>query len=365
MNRHVFDIHRLREAAARAADLLMRHGWRVWFWGDSIGLEGLLDAAEWLKEAKYEVFVYGMTKAWVARRHPPRALDYTAPGAAVLRLYERTSDGALLRAARDHAEYLAAFRQTDHGAYVRFEDPEFDLPAELPEHHFDAASGFATSSGGPCVFVDNMHFDGPFFAKLYQVTKARRYRDLAVSNILPSIQLLFDERYHMFHHFWSERLRAPNGVFWGRGQGWAMLGILHTLEHLPDDDPAVPRLLEVFQQHSLALAASQDPSGHWHTVITDPSSYMESSIAAFVVDGFSRGLRRGWLSNSNRPVVDRALAALLQNVREDGQLDGVSYETYPSLHAEHYKMMPQGALVPWGQGPLLAAIRSYVALNRL
>jgi unsaturated rhamnogalacturonyl hydrolase len=362
---HVSDIHRLRNTVGRAADLLMRYGWKFWFWGDSVGFEGLLDAAEWLEEAKYEAFVYGTMKAWIARRHPARAWDYTAPGVALLRLYERTSDAALLRAARDHAEYLVAFRQTEHGAYVRFEDPEFDLPPELPEHHIGAAPGFATSSGGPCIFVDNMHFDGPFFAKLYQLTGDRRYRDLAVNNILPSVQLLFDERDHLFHHFWSERLRAPNGVFWGRGQGWAMLGIIHTLEHLPGDDPAVPTLLKVFQQHSLALAASQDPSGHWHTVITDPSSYMEPSIAAFVVDGFSRGLRQGWLSDSNRPAVDRAFAALMQSVREDGQLESVSYETYPSLHAEHYKTMPRGAMVPWGQGPLLSAICSYAALNGL
>jgi len=363
MHEHGFDIHRLQEVAARAADLLMRHGWKVWFWGDSIAFEGLLDAAEWLKEAKYEAFVYGMMKAWVARRHPTRAWDYTAPGLALLRLFEHTSDPALLRAAKDHADYLATFRQTEYGAYVRFEDPEFDLPPELPEQHVGGTAGLATRSGGPCIFVDNMHFDGPFLAKLYQITKDSHYRDLAVSNMLPSIRLLFDERYHLFHHFWSERLRAPNGVFWGRGQGWAMLGMLHTLAQLPEDDPARPKLLEIFQRHSLAMAALQDPAGHWHTVITDLSSYLEPSIAAFVVDAFSRGVGRGWLSDSSRPVVDRAFAALLRSVRQNGQLGGVSYETYPSLHAEHYKTMPREALVPWGQGPLLSAIRSYAAFN--
>jgi hypothetical protein len=43
-------------------------------------------------------------------------------------------------------------------------------------------------------------------------------------------------------------------------------------------------------------------------------------------------------------------------------LDGVSYETFPSTRPEHYRSMPRGAVVPWGQGPLIAAIRSYLEL---
>ena len=221
----VFDIVRLQKTARRAADLLMRHPWKVWFWGDSIGLEGLLDAAEFLGEPRYEAFVYGMMKAWVARRLPPRSRDYTAPGVALLRLYEHTSEAVFLRAAKDHAEYLAAFPQTDNGAYICFDDPEFDFPPAAAEGSAAVASAARTSRGGPCVFVDNMHFDGPFFARLYQLTHDRRYRDLAVYNLLPSIELLFDERDHLFHHFWSERLRAehyktmPRGAMvpWGQG----------------------------------------------------------------------------------------------------------------------------------------------------
>lgn len=201
MHARTSDTTRLKESAARAADLLMGYGWKTWFWGDSIGLEGLLDAAEWLRESEYEAFVYGMMKAWSSRRDPTRVFEYTASGLALLRLYERTSDSALLRAARDHAEYLAAFRQTDRGAYVRFEDPHFDLPPELPGSDAAGRSGLETARGGPCVFVDNMHFDGPFFAKLYQLTGESRFRDLAVSNILSSIELLFDEQHHLFHHF--------------------------------------------------------------------------------------------------------------------------------------------------------------------
>lgn len=360
-----FEAHQLRPHVARAAELLLRYNWKSWFWGDSAGCDGLLDAAEWLREPKYQAFVYGMMKTWAARRDPARAWEYTAPGGALMRLYNRTSDPALLRLAREHADYLAAFSQTEHGAYLRFTNTRFDFPPEIPGRAPDTPTGSRFHDGGPCVFVDTMHFDAPFFARLYQATGDDRYRGLALTCIQSGIRLLFDEARHLFHHFWSERLRARNGVLWGRGQGWAMLGIIETLESLPVDDPAAEGLLQVFREHSAALERTQDSSGHWHTVITDRDSYLEPSVAAFVVHGFSRGLRRGWLPESLRPVLDRAFMALLGSVGEDGLLRGVSYETHPSLHAEHYRTMPRGAMVPWGQGPLLSAIASYAALNGL
>jgi unsaturated rhamnogalacturonyl hydrolase len=201
MLRDIRQIDQLKEVAARVADRLMGHEWKVWFWGDSIGLEGLLDTSEFVGDKKYEAFVYGLIKGWVARRDPHRIWDYTAPGVALLRLYERTADPALLRAAQAHAEYLAGFRQTDHGAYVRYEDADFDLPPEMPEGQSERkipqGPRVSASKGGPCVFVDNMHFDGPFFAKLYRVTGNDRYRQLAVGNILPQIKL-----------FWNTYLRT-------------------------------------------------------------------------------------------------------------------------------------------------------------
>ena len=57
----------VREIAAKAAGTLLSYPWKVWFWGDSIGLEGLLNATELTGDAQYRGFVYGLFKAWIAR----------------------------------------------------------------------------------------------------------------------------------------------------------------------------------------------------------------------------------------------------------------------------------------------------------
>ncbi len=358
------------QAARSAAELLLKHRWKLWFWGDSVGLEGLLDAAEVSGEEKYFGFVYGLLKAWAAKPEPRGKFDHTAAGVALVRCYEATHDPALLETAKDFADYLKGFRQTAGGCPLHYEDAHLELPPELPAHHphFDARQeqrrrAQSVSNAGPCVFVDSVHFHGPFLAALYAATSDERYLIQAEQTIGPQVQLLWDEERHLFHHFWIERENRRNGVLWARGNGWGMLGIVHTLEHLPMDRPLAAKLKQILVAQASRLAELQDESGDWHTVLDDAESYLESSMAAFVVDGFSRALARGWLSGEHRPVVERACRRLLRNVRPDGLLDGVSFETFPSTRAEHYRTMPVGAMVPWGQGPLLCAIRSYLQLR--
>lgn len=362
------DITGFKNIARAAADLLLAYPWKLWFWGDSIGLEGLLDAAELTGDQKYLGFVHGLFKGWLARERHRSEFDYTAPGVALLRAYEKSADLALLDGAKRHAEYLAAFRRTNGGAYMRYENAAIELPPELPAGHPDlhlvVRAADEVKNGGPCVFVDSVHFDGPFFAKLYQVTGDEKYWRLALDNIVPQVDLLYDPVDRLFHHFWIESAGTRNGVAWGRGNGWGLLGVVETLEHLPPDELAGTCLIQVLRSVADRLCCLQDSGGGWHTVLNDADSYIETSIAAFVVNTFARAVERSWLEPEIYcPVIESAMDFLLRHVRPDGLLEGVSYETFPSTRVEHYRRMPRGGMVPWGQGPLLAALNSYVRLR--
>ncbi|MFN7992455.1 MAG: glycoside hydrolase family 88 protein [Bryobacteraceae bacterium] len=356
----------LRCIAERAADRLLPHPWKLWFWGDSIGLDGLLDAAEVTGSGKYLGYVYGLLKGWIAREPFRSQFDYTAAGVALLRVYERTGDVALLEAARRHAEYMAGFRRTDRGAYVRYENAAIELPPELPpDHPAQARPNGPAVNGGPCVFVDSVHFDGPFFAKLYQVTQEERFRGLAFANVMTQVDLLYDPHEHLFHHFWIERTGRPNGVLWARGNGWGLLGIALTLEGTGTASEEGAHLGNVLRRGIQRVAELQDSSGAWHTILNDPEAYLEASTAPFFVDIIARAARLGLVDACEYDsVLEAAMNYTLEHVSVDGTFTGVSYETFPSTRPEHYRQMPRGALVPWGQGPLLTAIRSYLELRR-
>jgi len=357
-----------REIAAKAAGTLLRYPWKVWFWGDSIGLEGLLNATELTGDAQYRGFVYGLFKAWIAREQFRSEFDYTAAGVALLQVFEQTGDEALRAAAERHAAYMTGFRKTESGAAVRYENAAFELPPELPSDHPDFETwrelAERVKNGGPCIFVDSMHFDAPFYAALHRVTGKNEYRQLALDTALSQIHLLYDPEDGLFHHFWIEHTRRRNGIAWGRGNGWGLLGLLDTIENLPPADPGSIEIRKVLCGVLERMAELQDPGGGWHTVLNDPSSYIESSIAAFMISAMSRALRQAWISPElYLPVVEAAMAYMLEHIQPDGVLDGVSYETFPSTRVEHYRHMPRGGVVPWGQGTLLCALWAYTQLQ--
>lgn len=355
----------LKQTVRRAADTLLGYPWKLWFWGDSIGLEGLLDATEMLGDERYAAYVYGLLKGWLAREQYRSEFDYNAAGVALLRCYQKTGDARLLEAARRHAAYLAGFRTTFNGAFVRYENAAIELPPEIPGSSSPGAGRRAPADGGPCVFVDSIHFDGPFYAKLHEITGEACYRSLALANILPQIELLWDPQADLFHHFWMERQRKPNGVLWARGNGWGLLGVSLTLEFLGGSAAALPQLEMILRRALTRLVELQDEQGAWHTVLDDPSSYLESSTAVFFADVMARAIRLGVMPAADLlPSLERALTYALQHTDGEGLVEGVSYETFPSTRAEHYRNMPRGALAPWGQGPLLAAANSYSLLIR-
>lgn len=369
MNNDSISQPHLQTLAARAADLLLPFPWKVWFWGDSIGFEGLLDASELTGHDKYLGFVHGIFKAWLARESFRSTFDYNAPGVALLLVYEKTQDASLLAAARRHAEYLSSFRKTEADAFIRYENAAIELPPELPPEHPEAPAASQmmrdVRDGGPCIFVDSMHVDAPFFAKLYATVAEECYRQMALQTIISQIKLLFDPQKELFHHFWIERTRSVNGVVWGRGNCWALLGLVETLEHMQSGDPQCELLQQVLRTVVSRMARLQNSNGAWHTVLDDPRSYVETSISAFMVPILARSIERAWIeADLYDSVVESAMSFVLNHVREDGLLEGVSYETFPSTRVEHYRKLPRGGLVPWGQGPLLAALKAYASFKQ-
>jgi len=347
-------ISEIRYLRRLVAELLLSHRWKVWSWGDSAGLEGLLAASEILNDSKYEAYVYGFFKGWSARQDDTRKFDHTATGLVLVDTYEKTGDPVLLEAAEKLAEYLSGFQRLADGCPIHYEDAALELPPELPEDHPDYdplreahRKELKVQNGGACVFVDSVHFQTPFFSKLWALSNRSEYLDEAIRTLTGQVNRIWDSDPSLFHHFWVEKTEEANGVFWGRGQGWGMFGILETLSQLLPRHELKDIFLPVLAAQAQRLSELQDESGHWHTVVDEPDTCLESSVAAFVVHGFSEGMLQDFISLDFLPVVERAWNALRQEVDASGLVANVSFETFPSLTKEHYKSMRKE---PWFPG---------------
>jgi unsaturated rhamnogalacturonyl hydrolase len=343
----------LRERVRAAAGVLERYPFAVWHYGDSVGFEGLLAASDLLGEPRYAAFAYGVVKGWIPRAKPYRELDNTAPGHAICELYARTGDGAVLRAAAELAEHLCA-RPTLEGAFVPFaraplREPYGGAPLSPEERRL-------LDDPGPGVFVDCLHFDAPFLVHLGVLTGSSALVDAGAEQALALTRLL-QQPDGSYAHFFLERTGRTYGQGWGRGQGWALLGLLDVLERLPSPHAARPALEAALTRLADALARTQQADGNWGTPIDEPASFHERSTALFAAAGLTRGVRGGLIDAAHEHVAARAFGAGLAAVGADGTIEGISAALWASTAISHYPHAPVGFQVPWGQGPFLIAAR--------
>ncbi len=349
---------RLSSAQLRAAgDLVLNYPFRVWHYGESVGLEGLLRLGALLDEPHYEAWVHGLLRGWAARRRPFAELDNTLPGKVLCELADRHGDDLLLEAALDVAGHLAS-RRTLHGVALAFEEAPLRNP--FGGEPLEDTDRELLADPGPGVFVDPLHFDPPFLVQLGILSGSAELTDAGAAQAHALVDLLQDPS-GAFWHFFLERSGERYGVGWGRGQGWALLGLVDVLEGLPVTHPLRESLRGALARLAAALRASQRDDGSWYAVISDPDSGPESSTAAFVAAGLSRAVAKGLLGDEYLEPARAAWSATARRVRPDGVLEGVSANVWACTVPSHYANVPLGAVVPWGQGPLLLAAAQRLA----
>ncbi|MGA2219888.1 MAG: glycoside hydrolase family 88 protein, partial [Terracidiphilus sp.] len=112
-------------------------------------------------------------------------------------------------------------------------------------------------------------------------------------------------------------------MFWSRGNGWAMAGIMRTLKYLPNDDPARAKYIAQFKEMAARVAQIQSPDGLWRAGLLDPDSYdlPEVSGSAFFTYALAAGVNEGLLDKKTyRPVIRKAWAGLVRHIYADGRL---------------------------------------------
>lgn len=166
---------------------------------------------------------------------------------------------------------------------------------------------------------------------------------------------------------YAQTLQRPDGLFihakdgphaWGRGNGFALMGVAEALTHLPVNWPDRGRVLDIYRKHVQALIPLQSDDGSWRQVVDEPSSYRELTVTAMTVAAMARGVRLGWLGREVRPVLDHAWRAVVARVNQDGTVRDVCSGTGAGPTKEYYLNRPvvNGADDRGGAMALLAAI---------
>lgn len=167
---------------------------------------------------------------------------------------------------------------------------------------------------------------------------------------------------------WANKLQRPDGLFnhaqdgphaWGRGNGFALLGLTEALTRLPEAGSERAAVLAIYRNHVKALVKHQSDEGSWRQVIDEPTSYRELTATAMIVAALSRGVARGWIDRPTyQPIIDRGWNAVAARVMPDGTVRDVCSGTGAGPTKEYYLNRPvvNGADDRGGAMALLAAI---------
>ena len=252
--------------------------------------------------------------------------------------------------------YAELFLSTHEPALIADLRARFDSilgrPSATQSLEFTQKGGAALERWSWC---DALFMAPPAWTRLYAATGDDRYLSFAISGWWATSDFLYDKQEHLFFRdstYFAKR--EPNGrkIFWSRGNGWVMAGLVRVLESLPTNHPDRPRFEGQFTEMAERVLTCQQPDGLWRASLLDPEDYpmQETSGSGFYAYALAWGVNQGLLDHARfSPAVHRAWAALASMVDPDGKL------THVQPIGADPKKFEQGATEVYGVGAFLLA----------
>ena len=234
----------------------------------------------------------------------------------------------------DHADdivinqtYLDMYRITKDKKMLQ---PTVDVVAKIKAE--GAKGREVTRNGIIWWWCDALFMAPPTLAKLAAITGDKSYLDLNDKYFRETYDRLYnkDERLYardasyLINDKGEGKLEA-NGkkIFWSRGNGWVMGGLVRLLEEMPKDHPSREFYLKQFRDMADRVIELQQPDGLWRSSLLDPASYPggESSGTGFYVYSLAWGINNKLLDRKKfEPVVRKAWTGLNTLVHPDGMV---------------------------------------------
>lgn len=322
--------------------------WDEWNWPQGVGLYGLCRAYEVTGDARNLAEVRAWFDRAFARGVPVRNVNTTCPLLAMAFLYERTGDPRL----REQLERWA------HWAHA--------LMPRTPMGGMQHVTMGAAHEGQ--LWTDTLMMTVLPLARIGRMLGRREYVDEAAYQFQVHAKYLMDGSCGLWFHGWTfEGHHHFAGAHWARGNAWVTVAIPEFLaimgegradgdDRRADIDPALRRwLIALLEAQVEALAARQDPSGLWHTLVDHADSYLESSGSAGIAYGILRAVHLGCLDARWRGVALRAVAGLADRVDGHGAVHGVSLGTGVGETLDHYRRIGLSTM-PYGQALTMLAL---------
>jgi len=207
--------------------------------------------------------------------------------------------------------YVAAVRKVGDLGF----EPDGQMKESMPYHQ---------------EFSDSIFMGTAIVAQAGALTGERKYFDMAARH-LAFMQNLDRRADGLYRH------QPATDAAWGRGNGFAALGLTLTLAELPRDHPAHASTLASYRSLMAALLPFQNRDGLWRNVVDYPGAYAELSGTAMIGYALARGLHEDWISGRDyERAIAHAWSAVNVRVSSSGELVDVCESTARMTSLEQY-----------------------------
>ena len=165
--------------------------------------------------------------------------------------------------------------------------------------------------------------------QLSQMTGDPRYAAFAHEEFKATTDYLYDPSERLYFRdsrFFDMRDAKGRKLFWSRGNGWVMGGLVGILKTLDKKDPKRAAYEKLFRDMAAKLVTLQKADGYWPASLLDqdPGTPPESSGTAFYTYAFAWGVDAGLLDRATyEPAAVRGWHALTKAVQSEGMLGWV------------------------------------------
>lgn len=306
-------------------------GWNDWEWTHGIGLYGMWKYYEMTGSERAFQIMLDWFRDRFAAGTPTKNINTVSPFLTLAYLYEKTGNQTYIPYLDTWAEWVMhGLPKTEEGGFQHIV-----FNSENPQQLWD----------------DTLMMSVLPLAKIGLLLGRPEYVEEAKRQFLIHIKYLFDTKTGLWFHGWTFDGRHNFAdALWARGNCWVTIAIPEFIELLDmkPGDPLRTFLIDTLENQVKALAKYQTDDGRWHTLINDPTSYLESSAAAGFAYGIMKAVRKRYISAEYEPMAIKAVHAVLNKIAPDGELQEVSFGTALGSDLQYYRDVKLTSM-PYGQ----------------
>lgn len=291
----------------------------TWEWAQGVGLYGLYKYYLETGETDVRDFLVSWFELNISKGLPEKNVNTLCPMLTLSFLAEETGREDFLDLCREWAKWIME-----------------EMPRTEENGLQHIVSGNVNQGQ---LWDDTLFMTVLFLARAGKLFEREDYLAESVRQFLVHIKYLTDRKTGLWYHGWSFEGRHHFAeALWARGNCWYTAGVVDYLDIVDDLDPGVERfLLDALQEQVAALEKLQHQDGMWHTLLDDPSSYVETSATAGFSYGILKAVRLGYLDARYLPMGRRAAEAVISQISADGTVHNVSYGTGMGDTLEAYR----------------------------